>query len=121
MFGRRILLLSISLFALSVCAAAADVTGKWIAKYETPRGVRESTYDLKADGDRLTGKVITSRGESEIQDGKINGDEISFVRVLTMQDREVKMLHKGKVSGDEIHFTVNAGDRTMEFVAKKEQ
>ncbi len=119
MFYRRAFVLSVSILVLSVCATAADVTGKWMATYETPGGMREATYDLKAEGDQLTGKVITSRGDSEIQEGRVSGDEISFVRILNLQDRELRMLHKGKVSGDEIQFTVSVGDRTMEFVAKR--
>ena len=120
MLRQRVVVLSVSILAFAVCAVAADVTGKWIGSYESPRGTREMTYDLKADGDQLTGKVITARGESEIQEGKISGDEISFVRVLNMQDREIRMQHNGKVSGDEIQFTVTMGDRPpIEFVAKR--
>ncbi|MCP5114121.1 MAG: hypothetical protein GY953_25095, partial [bacterium] len=104
----------------AVSAVAADATGKWTGEYETPRGKREVTYDLKAEGDQLTGKVITTRGESDIEEGKVSGDEISFVRVLKLQERELRMLHKGKVSGDEIQFTVTFGDRPpMEFVVKR--
>lgn len=44
-------------------------------------------------------------GETEISEGKINGDEISFVVVRTMMNNEIKILYKGKVAGDEIKFT----------------
>ncbi len=120
MFRRRVLALSLSTLAVALCAAAADVTGKWTGKYESPRGTREVTFDLKAEGDQLTGKVITARGESEIQEGKVSGDEISFVQVVSFQGREFRMLYKGKVSGDEIQFTRSVGDRPpREFVAKR--
>lgn len=116
----RIPSLTILTLGVVLSAYSADVTGKWTGEYETPRGPMQATFDLKAEGDKLTGKVITDRGESEIQDGQVNGDEISFVRVLKFQDREFRIQYKGKVSGDEIQFTATVGDRPpMEFVAKR--
>lgn len=106
---------------LAPVAVAADVSGKWVAETKSPDGqVRTSTFDFKVDGDKLTGTVTGSRGSSEISEGKINGDEISFVVVRKFQEREFKMQYKGKVSGDEIKFNVNfGGDRTFEMTAKK--
>ncbi len=106
---------------LAPVATAADVSGKWVSEMKTPDGqVRTSTFEFKADGEKLTGTVGGSRGSAEISDGKISGDDISFVVVRKFQEREVKMQYKGKVSGDEIKFNVNfGGDRSFDFVAKK--
>ena len=117
---RRIAILSILTLAFLVSATAADVSGKWTAEVETPRGAMQYTFDFKADGDILTGTMSSQRGESEIQEGKVSGDEISFVRVMKFQEREMRLQYKGTVSGDEIKFTVAVGDRPpMEFVAKR--
>ena len=71
--------------AMTVCAFSADVTGKWTATMEGRNGqTREMTYNLKADGDKLTGNVATQRGEREIENGKISGDEISFTMTANM-------------------------------------
>jgi hypothetical protein len=116
------LTLVVALFSLFVFAAsAADVTGHWKGSYTSPDGqTRESTFDLKAEGSTLTGKVIGARGEVPIQEGKVSGDEISFVVVRNFGGNEVKILYKGKVSGNEIKFNVSMGpDRTFDMTAKK--
>jgi hypothetical protein len=85
---------------------AADPTGKWEATSETPRGEMKMTFNLKADGETLTGTIGNERmGESEIQDGKISGDDITFKQVMERGDRTMTIEWAGKISGDEIQFT----------------
>ena len=49
--------------------------------------------------------MTTPRGESEISEGKVEGDQISFAVVRSFGENEMKILYKGKVAGDEITFT----------------
>ena len=42
---------------LYMSAQAADVTGKWTAQFDTPIGMQNYTYELKAEGEKLTGKA----------------------------------------------------------------
>ncbi len=105
---------------------AADATGKWKADFETQIGQLKYTYEFKADGDKLTGKAIRVRDgektETEIKEGKISGDEISFAETVKFQDQEVRIDYKGKLAGDEIKFTRKVGDfATTEIVAKREK
>lgn len=96
------------LLSLLVCgsALAADPTGKWEAVTETPRGEVKMLFNLKADGDSLSGTVGNERmGESEIRDGKVSGDEISFKQVMSRGDRELTIEWKGTVKGDELELT----------------
>ena len=113
------LLAGLGLF--SVLTFAADVNGKWTATMETPRGAQTSTFTFKADGDKLTGTVEGARGGPvEIQDGKISGDDISFVVVREMQGNQLKMVYKGKVEGNEIKMKVGReGGEGREMVAKR--
>lgn len=120
----RTILCWIACFGLFVVAAsAADVTGKWTAQAPGRGGQsQEITFNLKADGNNLTGTMTTARGDAPISEGKINGDEISFVVTFKMRDNEFKILHKGKVSGDTITFTREVEGRGQmggEFTAKK--
>jgi hypothetical protein len=103
----RILLVgTAALLVLLASAWAADVTGNWVAEMQGgPMGPTEMTFAFKVDGTTLTGTMTTSRGESQISEGKVNGDEISFVIVRKMGDQEMKMQWKGKVAGDQITFT----------------
>lgn len=103
-------------------AAAADVTGKWVAQVPGREGqTQETTFNLKADGAALTGNTATARGEMPISDGKIAGDDISFTVTMNMGGNQMKMLYTGKVSGNEIKFTRQreGADQKQEFTAKK--
>ena len=124
MLQNRIMVLALLALTAVVPSYAADVTGKWTAEFDTAIGVQKYTYEFKIDGTKLTGKAIGKRADSEetveIQEGKINGDEISFVENLKFGDQEVRIEYKGKLSGDEIKFTRKVGDfATEEFVAKR--
>jgi len=104
---------------------AADATGKWKSEFDTQIGHLKYTYELKADGDKLTGKANRElEGEktvTEIKEGKIAGDEISFVEPLKVQDQDLRIEYRGKLSGDEIKFVRKVGDfATTEIVAKRE-
>ncbi len=103
-------------------AFAADVNGKWTAQVPGRGGeTREVTFTFKADGNQLTGSMTGPRGEVQISDGKIDGDDISFAQVMEFNGNQMKLLFKGKVSGDEIKFKRQreGGDRTQEFTAKR--
>jgi hypothetical protein len=105
-------------------AHAADATGKWQAEFDTQVGVQKYTFDLKVEGGKLTGKASFERmgqaGEAELRDGKVDGDNLSFVEMLDFQGNSVPITYTGKLVGDEIRFTRNVGDfATEEFVAKR--
>src|SRR5271165_2614565 len=87
---------------LALTALAADVTGKWTAQVPGRGGqTREATFNLKAEGHTLTGTISGPRGEMEISDGKIDGDQISFSQTLEFNGNSMKFVYKGTVSGDQ--------------------
>jgi hypothetical protein len=97
-------------------AAAADVSGKWKAEFTTPDGTaRTNTFILKADGSKLTGTVAGSQDETPIQNGTINGDEISF----SAERPFGSFSYKGAVSGNEIKFKVEFNGEHFEMTAKR--
>jgi hypothetical protein len=99
---------------------AAEVTGAWKADFDTPVGHRNYTYDLKAEGGKLTGKATSERGEAELTEGKVSGDEVFFVETLSFEGQSIRIEYSGKVSGDEIQFKRQVGDfGSQEFVAKR--
>ena len=108
--------------ALSVAAFAADATGTWKYSISTPNGTsRESSMTLKADGSKLTGSMEGRGGPVEIQDGKVDGDNVSFVVVRNFNGNEVKINYKGVITGNEMKLTFAFGDREMETTAKRVQ
>jgi hypothetical protein len=108
-----------------ICAGmafAADATGTWKASIETPNGTIENTFTLKVDGGKITGAVSSGQmGDSQISEGKVDGDNISFSVVRNFNGNEFRINYKGKVSESEIKFTgeIPGMDRTFEFSAKK--
>jgi hypothetical protein len=105
---------------------AADVTGTWKSEFDTQIGHLKYVYEFKADGEKLTGTALREReGEktkTEIKEGKLSGDDISFVETVKFQDQEIRIDYKGRISGDEIKFTRKVGDfATTEIVAKREK
>lgn len=113
------------LFALgSVTALAADFNGKWTADVQGRNGTQTVTFDFHVDGATLTGKVTTPRGETDISNGKVDGDNISFDQVLNFNGNSVTLSYKGTADGaDSIKFTRTfggGGDRPpQEFAAKR--
>ena len=86
----------------------------------TPRGTQTVTFDFHVDGATLTGKITSPRGESDITDGKIDGDNITFTQVLNFNGNEMKIAYAGKADADGIKFTRTMGDRpAVDFVAKR--
>jgi hypothetical protein len=107
---------------LVAVAYAAGIDGKWTSEFKTPNGeTRTTTYTFKADGEKLTGTVSGRMGETAITEGKINGNEISFVVVRNFRGEERKMEYKGTLSGDELKLSVTFGPNMppREMVAKR--
>ncbi|MBM3811184.1 MAG: hypothetical protein FJW20_06060 [Acidimicrobiia bacterium] len=104
---------------LAASALAGDVTGKWKGTVETPQGSRETTLTLKAEGANLTGSISGRQGETPIQEGKVDGDNVSFAVVRNFQGNEVKMQYKGKLEGTELKLTYSMGERSMQLNLKR--
>ena len=116
-------LLTVVLFSLS--ALAADVTGTWKAEFDTQRGLQKYTFTFKQDGTSVSGKANVERDgekrEAELKKGKVEGDTITFVEVLKIQDNELRITYTGKISSNEIKFSRKVGDfGSSEATAKRE-
>ncbi len=117
------ILLGLGLVSLS--ALAADVTGTWKADFETQRGLQKYTFTLKQEGSTVTGKASVEREgekrEVEFKEGKADGDTVTFVELLKVQDREINITFTGKVADGDIKFTRKVGDfGSSEATAKRD-
>lgn len=116
---------AIALMGLFVLgAAAADVNGKYAAETTGRRGPQTIVFDLKTDGAKLTG-TVSGRGPepAAIENGKVDGDTITFQTTMNMQGNTMKMNYTGKVSGDSIEFTAEmdgGGRGPQKYTAKKQ-
>jgi hypothetical protein len=113
------------------CAAAID--GKWVGEQKMPMKGEEVTvtltFELKADGNTLTGTVAQTRAGGqgraiEIKEGKIEGNKFSFITVNQSKQGEMKMKWEGTVEGNELKGTRARdgapGRGGMPFTAKKQ-
>src|SRR5678816_1579329 len=102
----RIALLTLA--ACSLSALAADITGTWKAEFQTQRGLQKYTFTLKQDGASVTGKANVEREgekrEAELKEGKVEGDTVTFVEPLKIQENELRITYTGKMAGNEIKF-----------------
>ena len=111
-------------FAGSAWSADETIAGKWKAEFDSQIGTQKYTFEFKVDGTNVTGKAIGERqmgtNEVAIIEGKINGDEISFVEPMKFQDNEIRVEYKGKVAGDELKLHRKVGDLAeYDIVAKR--
>jgi hypothetical protein len=114
------LLILFAVFALA--ASAADISGNWTGTAEGPQGALQRTFSFKQDGAKLTGETTSQMlGKSVINDGKVEGDAISFSINANFQGNEMKVTYKGKITGDTIKLTseFGGGGQTIEWTLKK--
>jgi hypothetical protein len=109
----------------------ADTTGTWTWTRPGRNGGAEQkmTLKLKVEGDKVTGK-LTSPGrqdgtpvETEIKDGKIKGDEISFSITREYNGNTMTQKYSGKVTADAIKGKIdserNGQAQSRDWEAKK--
>jgi hypothetical protein len=127
-----------AIFALGFLGAAqaqdkkADASGNWTWTRPGRNGGADvkMTLKLKVDGDKVTGK-ITSPGrqggdpvETDIKDGKIKGDEISFTVTREFNGNTMTQKYNGKVTADAIKGKIeserNGQPQSRDWEAKRE-
>ena len=122
MTSRRVFLATLAFAAAAAVVAAADFNGEWTASIETQIGVQNYTFTFKVDGEKLTGRAKSAfaNADTEITEGIVKGDDISFVENLVYQGMPLRIVYKGKISDDEIKFIRNVAEIADEpFVAKR--
>ncbi len=103
---------------------AAGISGKWQAEFDTQIGRQKYIFTLQVEGDRVTGtaesEIQGDTRKTDLTDGKLAGDEITFVEMLQFQGNIIRITYKGRISGDEIRFTRQVGEfATEELVARR--
>jgi len=102
-----------------------NVTGTWKSSNTNQNGqVRETTFKLKAEGEKLTGTMSGRQNETAIEEGTIKGEEVSFKVTREFNGNKVTAKYTGKLSGDTIkgksESQRDGQPQTRDWVAKKE-
>ena len=109
------------LFLLAGLASAADLTGTWKGAFSFNDQSVPLTLDLKGES-QITGSITGfPSGVTEIKDGKLDGENLSFWVMIQYEGMPVKLVYKGKVAGGEIQFSFGTEDGSWgtTFAAKK--
>jgi hypothetical protein len=121
-FSRYFLALA-SVAALSAgLLLAGGPGGDWKASVDVNGNDVPLTFHLKVKDTSVTGAIEgMPTTPADIQNGKVEGDNITFTAVTDYQGNSVKLIYKGKIDGDQIKFSVGTDDGSWgaEFVAKR--
>ncbi|WP_460773331.1 hypothetical protein [Microbacterium sp. GXF7504] len=86
----------------------STVDGEWKLAIDTPMGVQRFTLHLLRDGDRLTGTATNNNGTSEIADGVVDGDDLTFTAAV-QGPFPLTLAFTLTVDGDRLAGTSKAG------------
>ena len=86
----------------------ANVDGSWNVVVNSPMGDQAATLTVNSNGDSFTGTFSGAMGTTEVADGKVNGDTITFSIDITVP-MPMTLTGEATVSGDSIDGSVTAG------------
>ncbi|MDW7980195.1 MAG: alpha/beta hydrolase-fold protein [Verrucomicrobiales bacterium] len=115
---RTVSVLVVALTSTALVARAADVSGRWHAEFDTQIGVQKYLFTFQASNSALVGTAVSEiqgvKRTTELKEGKIEGDVISFVEPLDFDGIELRIKYTGRVRADEIEFKREVGDVAVE-------
>ena len=120
-FIGAVLLIGLAFIGASQSNAQTDsVAGEWDAEMSHPGGVSNFKLVFEVDGEKLTGIVKRSSGDSELT-GTVKGSDLKFSYAITYGGNSLTMLLTGKVDGDSITGVVYFGDsgQSSDWSAKR--
>ncbi|MDC0214450.1 hypothetical protein OAL14_06510 [Gammaproteobacteria bacterium] len=85
-----------------------SVDGTWDITTDTPMGAQKGTLSLATDGGTLTGKMSGAQGEIEIEDGTVDGDDISYKFSIT-SPMAITIEVTASIDGDNISGSAKLG------------
>src|SRR5579883_702410 len=87
---------------------AADLNGTWTGTAETSAGSISRTFKFHADGSKLTGETVSEyTGTSEIKNGKVNGQQVSFDINVEAQGEKMTIHYEGQLDGDQLKLSAD--------------
>jgi hypothetical protein len=102
--------------------AAPDVTGDWTGTFDMNGTPTELKFHLKSAGNAVTGTVERPGAPpSEVHEGKIEGDTVSFWMTTDYEGNTYTIVYKGKITAEQIDFDFGTADQSWssQVTAKK--
>lgn len=86
----------------------SNVSGAYDVTIKSPMGDQKSVFTVNADGDSFTGNVAGALGSMDVEDGKVDGNTLSWKMQLKVP-MPMSLDCTATVDGDSITGSVNAG------------
>jgi len=116
---KRLLFLALAGFLLASMLLAADISGTWTGMMSFGDNQIPLTYVFKQDGAKLTGTVASPNGDLPLQEGKVDGDKLSFFVMVDMGGNPTRFVGAGTLKGEEIALETKSSDFTTTMTLKK--
>jgi|GEM_PF-1075764 len=113
---------AIVIAALAAAACfAADVDGKWAGKINTPRGEVPMSFDLKAEGEKVTGTAVGPQGEVPVSAGLYADGKLAFQLRYQVAGQTMVFHYQGVPADDEMKMTLAFGINEPVYFSVKRQ
>jgi hypothetical protein len=91
----------------------ADVNGNWKGTFDLNGTPTDLTFHLKSAGNAVTGTIERSGAPpSEVHEGKLDGDTVSFWITVDYQGESYTIVYKGKITPGQIDFDFGTADQS---------
>lgn len=108
--------------AAPAAPATPDVTGDWAGTFDMNGSPMELKFHLKSTGNAVSGTVERPGAPpSELHDGKIEGDTVSFWMTTDYEGTSYTIVYKGKIMAGQIDLDFGTSDQSWgaQLTAKK--
>ena len=86
----------------------ANADGSWDTLVKSPMGDQKATLTIQTSGDSFTGQYSGAMGTTEVKNGKVDGDTLSWSLDITVP-MPMTLTAEAKVDGDSLNGQVTAG------------
>lgn len=100
-------------------AAAANISGSYAINIEVPGSPLAMTLNFTQSGTSLTGSMVSTLGNSPINNGKVDGSNFSFKSSVVFGGQNLDLDVLGKVAGGQISGTIDSQAGPVTFTGTK--
>ena len=102
------LVLALVLLAASFAAAQSSVAGAWKMTFQTDQGAIDSDMNLKQDGEKVTGSLVSPQGEAPIE-GTFKGGKLILSLTVDAGGQALTITFDGALEKDTLKGNVDFG------------
>lgn len=96
-----------------------DFSGNWKLESSSSGAKSVSRLELIMEGQTVTGTLKLPYGEFPIENGHAEGDDVFFNVTVKREEYVLRTTYRGHRFDQEIQFTVEAGERVMQLIARR--